>query len=279
MISRRTFLRIAGVGATASTGIGLYTWLVEPHWLQITQRLLPIRDLPQPLIGSRLVQISDLHVGPWVSDDYILESFKRVEAIQPEFVVYPGDFTSYAADVFDHADRVFHYLPTGRIGTFGILGNHDYGPGWSRPEVADEIAEIVTAHGVKVLRNQLADIEGLQILGFDDLWAHRFDLQATLKDYDSHRPAIALSHNPDTVDLDDWAPFEGWILSGHTHGGQCKPPFLPPPLLPVRNKRYTCGEFDLLGNRKMYISRGVGHLIQARFNVRPEITVFTLARA
>ncbi len=110
MISRRTFLRIAGVGATASTGIGLYTWLVEPHWLQITQRLLPIRDLPQPLIGSRLAQISDLHVGPWVSDDYILESFKRVEAIQPEFVVYPGDFTSYAADVFDHADRVFHYL-------------------------------------------------------------------------------------------------------------------------------------------------------------------------
>ena len=279
MITRRVFLRLAAAGAAASTSAGLYTWLVEPHWLQIIQRQLPIRDLPPSLVGSRLAHISDLHVGPRVSDEYILETFKRVAAIQPELVVYAGDFTSYAENVFNHADRVFHHLPSGSRGTFGVLGNHDYGPNWSHPEVADEIVRIVTDHGVQVLRNQVADIEGLQILGLDDLWANRFQLQVTLKDYHSHRPAIALSHNPDTADLDGWAPFEGWILSGHTHGGQCKPPFLPPPLLPVKNRRYTCGEFALVGNRKMYISRGVGHLIQVRFNVRPEITVFTLARA
>jgi hypothetical protein len=69
------------------------------------------------------------------------------------------------------------------------------------------------------------------------------------------------------------------VLSGHTHGGQCKPPFLPPPLLPVENRRYTCGEFDLAGDRMLYISRGVGHLLQVRVNVRPEITLFELQPA
>jgi hypothetical protein len=47
----------------------------------------------------------------------------------------------------------------------------------------------------------------------------------------------------------------------------------------VRNRRYTAGEFDLSGNRRLYINRGVGHLLEARFNVRPEVTVFELRPA
>ena len=76
-----------------------------------------------------------------------------------------------------------------------------------------------------------------------------------------------------------WENYHGWILSGHTHGGQCKPPFLPPPLLPVRNVRYTAGEFALDGNRRLYINRGVGHLLRVRFNMRPEVTVHELVPA
>jgi predicted MPP superfamily phosphohydrolase len=90
---------------------------------------------------------------------------------------------------------------------------------------------------------------------------------------------IVLSHNPDTADMPFWGAFDGWILAGHTHGGQCKPPFLRPPLLPVDNKSYIAGRYDLGGGRTMYINRGIGHLIQARFNARPEITVFSLTRA
>ena len=50
----------------------------------------------------------------------------------------------------------------------------------------------------------------------------------------------------------------------------------PPPVLPVKNTRYTCGDFDLSGRRRMYINRGVGHLWRVRFNVRPEITLHEL---
>ena len=47
-------------------------------------------------------------------------------------------------------------------------------------------------------------------------------------------------------------------------------------MLPVKNRRYTSGEFELTGGRRMYISRGVGHLLRVRFNARPEVTLFTL---
>ncbi|MGC3966165.1 MAG: hypothetical protein QM775_01970 [Pirellulales bacterium] len=132
--------------------------------------------------------------------------------------------------------------------------------------------------GIRLLRNETATVEGLQIVGLEDLWTPRFsELAASrLVANTAGSPAVVLSHNPDTCDRSFWGDYRGWILAGHTHGGQCKPPFLPPPLLPVKNKRYTSGEFDVGPGRKLYIHRGVGYLHRVRFNVRPEITVFTL---
>ena len=87
---------------------------------------------------------------------------------------------------------------------------------------------------------------------------------------------MALSHNPDTADRPVWGGMRGWILAGHTHGGQCRPPFLPPPILPVRNKRYSSGAFDVGPGRTMYVNRGLGYMLRVRFNARPELTLFTL---
>ena len=278
-ISRRRFLQGTAAVGGISLATGLYTWRVEPHWLEIVERPLPVANLPQALEGARLAQLSDLHIGPSVDDSYLLSVFDRVRALAPDIVVYTGDFTSYAPDVFEHSRRVFAGLPTGTRATFGTLGNHDYGRGWAQPEVADQIAELAQAAGVKVLRNDVAEVGGLQIVGLDDLWGNRFNLNQALAKADVSRAAIALSHNPDTADEPGWGNFAGWILSGHTHGGQCKPPFLPPPLLPVKNRRYTSGEFDLSGGRRLYINRGVGHLLQVRFNARPEVTIFHLTRS
>lgn len=279
MLTRRRLMRL-GAGALATgAATGLYTWRVEPHLLEIVHRPLPLRHLPAKLAGRRLVQISDIHVGPRVDDDYVVEAFAQVAALQPDIVAITGDFSSYHAGVFDHISSVYRHVPKGRIATLGILGNHDYGPNWSHPEIAAQIVDRVSAHGVRVLRNETIDVDGLQIAGLDDLWADRFSPEAALRSLDHGRAQLVLTHNPDTVDLPVWSGYEGWILAGHTHGGQCKPPFLPPPLLPVRNRRYTAGEFELTGNRRMYINRGVGHLIRVRFNVRPEVTVFELQQA
>jgi predicted MPP superfamily phosphohydrolase len=276
MITRRSFLRATLAAGASALGLGLYTWQIEPHWLEVVSRPLPVQGLPGRLQGRRLIQLSDLHVGPGVADSYILETFRQVRALDPDIVVYTGDFTTYEPDIFAHAARVYADLPRGRMVTAGILGNHDYGPGWSHPEVAARLADQFQALGVRILRNEVTEVEGLQLAGLDDLWAYQFDLARGLAALDSSRAAIVLSHNPDTVDQPGWEGYPGWILSGHTHGGQCRPPFLPPPLLPVQNERYTAGEFELSGDRRLYISRGVGHLLQVRFNVRPEVTVFTL---
>lgn len=280
MLTRRQFLKGSGSVLLAAAGLGAYAWFVEPHWLEIVERPLGIRDLPGPLEGATLVQLSDLHVGQHVSDDYILGVFATLEQLRPDILVITGDLTSYHPDVVEQARRVYSRMPHGKLATLAILGNHDYGVGWSDVAHADRLVQAVSDLGINVLRNATVDVSGLHIVGFDDLWARRFDPRSALGSTSTVLPSIALSHNPDTVDLDGWGRFDGWVLAGHTHGGQCKPPFLPPPLLPVDNEAYTSGEFALSGGRRMYISRGVGHLqVQARFNARPEVTVFRLRPA
>lgn len=279
MLSRRRFLQSVGTSLGAAVGVGVYTWRIEPNWLEIVRRPLAIHRLPPSLGGRTLVQVSDIHVGPRVDDDYVLATFRRIADLRPDIIVLTGDFVSHHTDVFAQLTSIYRHFPSGRIGTVAILGNHDYGPAWRHPELAARLVETVQSFGINVLRNQVCDLGGLQIAGLDDLWADQFRPAAALAQLDPRRAAIVLSHNPDTVDLPVWEDYEGWILSGHTHGGQCKPPFLPPPLLPVRNRRYTSGDFALAGNRRLYISRGVGHLLHVRFNVRPEVTVFDLAPA
>ncbi|HWM93305.1 MAG TPA: metallophosphoesterase [Thermoanaerobaculia bacterium] len=280
MITRRSFLRGAAVLGASGLGTGLYTWRVEPHWVEFVRRSLPIPGLPPALQGATLVQVSDLHVGPRVDEDYLIDTLRKVAEVQPDIVAITGDFVSYqSAREERDLDRVLAALPHGRLATLASLGNHDSGPGWAFPEIADRIARVVAGRGIQILRNELTVVAGLQFAGLEDIWTPTWEPEPVLRSLDPALPTVVLSHNPDAVDLPVWQGFRGWILAGHTHGGQCKPPFLPPPILPVRNKRYTQGEIDLGDGRRLYINRGLGHLIQVRFNVRPEVTVFTLSEA
>ena len=283
--TRRKWLHRVGWASLATLGLGAsaaYARYVEPHWLQIVQRDLPVSRLPLSWHGKLLAQISDVHVGHQVSDEYLIESFRRLAGLKPEIVVVTGDFvTGRPRSDFseDHFHAVYANLPHGAAATLGVLGNHDYGPSWSDANAAARLVELLAAHGLTVLRNQTHDVDGLQVVGLDELWAGRCDASAALATSSRLAPRLVLCHNPDAADRKMWRGYQGWILSGHTHGGQCRPPFLPPPLLPVANRRYTAGEFDLFDGRRMYINRGLGHTLQVRFNVRPEITLFRLVAA
>jgi len=278
-LTRRQWLkRTVRTVAACGIGAGVYAHWIEPFWVEFVERDLPIANLPPQWHGRTLVQISDIHVGHRVSDDFLINTFKKVAAIQPDVLVFTGDAISLLPDgapPFDQLCGVIEHLPHGRLATLGVLGNHDYGRGWSQPKVAAQIADLLAGHGMSVLRNESAVVDGLEVVGIDDLAAGHCDGRAALASSTTNS-RLVLCHNPDAADEDFWGDYRGWILAGHTHGGQCKPPFLPPPLLPVKNRRYTAGEFDLFDGRTMYINRGLGHLQQVRFNVRPEVTIFRL---
>jgi len=279
-MNRRKFIRQTVLG-TIGLGIttGIYSWQVEPFWVEFVKKKIPVQNLPGELIGKTLIQISDLHIGNRFDYHYIIDAFKKAQEFQPDFVVYTGDFVSYENEKqFDQLKEVLPHFVKGKLGTFGVLGNHDYGRNWSQPEVADKIISQLENAEIKILRNEKMISGGLTFIGIDDYWSTNFDGEKAMKNYKSGLPAIVLCHNPDVCDLNIWNGYKGWILSGHTHGGQVKAPFLPPFILPVKNKKYSSGEIDLQNGRTLYINRAVGHLWQVRFNVRPEITIFELSK-
>lgn len=274
---KRTFWGTVGVGACA----GLYTWQIEPFWLEFVKKKMPVSNLPDKLVGKTLMQISDIHIGNRFDYNYIIESFEKAQEFDPDFVVYTGDYVSYEDEhQFRQLEDVFSkHTVKGKLATVGILGNHDYGKNWAEQNVADQISKQLEQYGITILKNKQKDFEGLNIIGFDDYWALNFAPEIVMREYDNSRANLVLCHNPDVCDLNVWNGYQGWILSGHTHGGQCKPPFLNAPMLPVKNKRYSQGQIDLEDGRTLYINRAVGHLWQVRFNVRPEITIFELEKA
>lgn len=275
-LTRRRFLLAAGV---APLEAAMYTWRAGPHHLQVVRRDMPVGNLPPALDGRTLAQISDLHIGPHVDADYLSRALRTVSALAPDVVAITGDFVSLASAArLDEVTRVMANLAAPPLGCFAVLGNHDYGEAWRDSDIAERLHYRLADCGVRVLRNESADVGGLKLIGLDDLWATNFRPERVLAGVTVDEPAVVLCHNPDAADRPVWGEFRGWILSGHTHGGQCKPPFLRPPLLPVANRRYTSGAFDLAGGRRMYINRGLGHLMRVRFNARPEITLFRLVR-
>jgi hypothetical protein len=304
-MNRREFIALGASAAALTAGTGLYAWQVEPYWMEIERRAMPLENLPESLVGKTLLQVSDMHVGPRVSSDYLIRSLSSARELAPDFVAFTGDFVSYgSAEETSELARVLKHVPRGRLGTVASLGNHDYGRAWLSITVADEVSRVASDAGILMLRNDVRSVGGLQIAGLADFWSPEFgpghgeppagklfapvpsefarpgtDASAALRLVTPGLPTVVLSHNPDVADLPIWDGVRGWILAGHTHGGQVKPPFLPPPILPVRNRRYTSGAFDVGPGRTMYVNRGLGFLMQVRLNVRPELTLFTLERA
>ena len=303
-LTRRQLVALLGAGAAGLVGLPAYAFGIEPHWVELVTRPMPLRGLPPALAGRTLLQVSDLHVGPRVDSDYLARALRDAARLEPDIVCVTGDFVTWrgpsATAQLDELARVLRHLPRGRMATVASLGNHDYGYGWAELEVAESVARVVREAGVTVLRNAVADVGGLQLCGVGDYWSPEFrdvgesrvldphprmngdgparGAAATLASLDRARPAVVLCHNPDACDQPLWDGITGWVLSGHTHGGQVKPPFLPPPIIPVRNARYVRGEVPLAPGRTLYVNRGLGHLTRVRFNVRPEVTLFTLAR-
>jgi predicted MPP superfamily phosphohydrolase len=271
-------------GAAAAAGLAWYAVRVTPHRVEFVRRPLPVENLPPGFAGRTVVHISDIHAGGLMRDRHLTGTFDAVARLAPDLVVWTGDFVSFRfGDPLPRLASVLRHAPHGRLGTFAVLGNHDYGHGRPGSVYHEHLAVAVSAAlehaGITVLRNRSAVVEGLAIVGLDEYRSGRFDLARARRDVPPGTPTLFLCHNPDAFDRPEWEGARGWILAGHTHGGQVKLPLLPAPVLQIRNRRYSAGEAEVRPGLRAYVARGLGYILPLRLNVPPEVTVFTLERA
>jgi predicted MPP superfamily phosphohydrolase len=272
-MTRRTFLKhLAWLSAGAST-LGWMTKL-EPSWIEIERRAMPIHGLAPVFDGLRLAQISDIHLGPWMTEERLHQVLQRVNALNADLIALTGDFVTRRQ--LEHLGILRSALSTlsSRLGSFAVLGNHDHWGG------ADIVRKALRRSGVEELCNSCHTLrrggETLHICGLDDAWTKRADMSRVLQQLPQHGPAILLAHEPDFAD--DYAQTRrfDWQLSGHTHGGQIRIPLFGPLHLPPFGQKYHTAEYSL-GAMKLYVNRGIGMVWPyVRFDCRPEITLFTL---
>jgi predicted MPP superfamily phosphohydrolase len=116
----------------------------------------------------------------------------------------------------------------------------------------------------------------LHIAGVDDVLENLADLKGVLRQLPEEGEAILLAHEPDFADISARSGRFSLQISGHTHGGQVVLPFIGPPILPPRGRKYPSGRYQING-MVQYTNRGVGTTtIEIRWNCPPEITVFNL---
>ncbi|MGH7178639.1 MAG: metallophosphoesterase, partial [Tepidisphaeraceae bacterium] len=244
---------------------------------------LTIPGLPRAFDGFRMAQISDMHAGPNVPMDYLARVIGRVNDAAPDLVVVTGDIVNHSLEAVAPSARL---LGTLRAPVIVIFGNHDYSRRGARPggstEIANPLEAALNEAGCAVLRNRSDPLERdgatIYFAGLEDYWSAFYSPRAAFDGLDPSQTIICLSHNPDSVA--SVAPLgPRLILSGHTHGGQVRVPFLGAPILPTNNRKYDQGLFDVGGGVQLYVSRGVGFLARVRFCCRPEVPIFKLTAA
>jgi predicted MPP superfamily phosphohydrolase len=280
-MTRRSFIAAA---ATAGVGLATYAATYARHEFEITHRTLPIRNLPQSFVGLRVVQMSDLHLEEYTEASFLERMVAEVNELHPDIVLITGDFISRGPRELGVAWRAAgvaaEILSTLKAPQrFGILGNHDVNVG------AEHVIAPLEAHGTPILVDSYTPLERgkdvLWLCGADDAGTRSPDLNFAIP-ANPRAPVLFMCHEPDFVDKvvqHPRFPLIDVMLSGHTHGGQIRLPYIGPLILPPMGQKYVEGMFHF-GHMQMYVNRGIGTVgLPFRLNCPAELTEFTLVCA
>jgi len=284
--TRRRFLQ-TGLRLAAGAGVAGFAYaFAEPRWYTVTRRTITLRDLPASLDGLRLVQLTDIHHGPWLSLGYVREVVQACNALRPDLVLLTGDYVLqspvYVRPVVEELAR----LRPG-IATLAVLGNHDWSEGVDlarREFAAAGLPLIDNARKVLTPDRTLVDTasEGLALAGVDDLWWGKPDPRRALADLPPAMPRLLLSHNPDVAEEPNLVQSGlrvDLMICGHTHGGQVAVPGFGTPFVPSRyGQKYAQGLVQG-PTCPVFVCRGIGvATVPLRLGVPPEIAVLELRR-
>jgi predicted MPP superfamily phosphohydrolase len=254
---------LVGLGAS---GVGLRSALSP---VAVNKVKVSLKRLGKGAEGMRIVQISDVHVGPTIGKSFIEDIVARINALEPDVVAITGDLVDGSVD-----DLEQHVAPLAKIrakhGVYFVTGNHEYYSG-----VRDWIPHLGKL-GIKVLQNERVRIggdDGFDLAGIDDPTGDP-DLGKALEGRDPSRGCVLLAHQPRAITLADKLGVD-LQLSGHTHGGQ----MFPWNLLVRLQQPFVAG-LHQLSHAQIYVSCGTGYWgPPMRVGTTAEITEIELAKA
>ena len=271
--SRRSFVKKSALGLGAYTFAGSLHSIYSREEYKIERVVLPVRNLPPQIEGTKIAMICDVHAGMYMLEDDMVKYKEAIDNLKPDIIFMPGDFiTNKTQEVFPFV-KAFSGLKC-KYGTCACLGNHDF---FGDPNF---ITEKIRGMGMKVLRNQTEEMQiggaKLMVSGVDD-GIHADFAKVSYEATSLNTTRILLCHKPYYFEQAVAGKFDV-MLSGHTHGGQIVlVDLLGIKLTPAAlASQYVSGRYKR-GSSLLYVSRGIGTIgLPVRLNCPPEITLFTL---
>ncbi len=276
--ARRKFLKRLGGAAGIGTG-GTLAWaaLIEPFYPVVERKTVTVPRLPPAFDGVRVALLSDLHLQPGFSADRLKPALAHLSREKPDLILLLGDYVDGRLEQKEkYIARCAEAFSQTRapLGVFAGFGNHDYPPPPADPDPGPW-----RAAGVTPLNDEIAEItrgdSRIFLVGLRSFIMRPVTPADTLRRLPPNECRVVLWHEPDRAPQ---AADAGGCLqvSGHTHGGQVRLPFIGPPLLPPGGRRYPSGLYRV-AQMSLYVTRGVGLLPpRVRFNCPPEVTILTL---
>src|SRR5579872_5919270 len=275
--ARRLFFKTActAVLAVPPAVVG-YGVFIERHQLLLREQKLEFPDLPPDLDGLRLVQLSDIHLSPFLSLDELRRAVDMANETRAHLALVTGDLITTSRDSLDGCLDVLSGLRA-EAGVFGCMGNHEIYAG------AEDHAESGGARrGLRFLRLSSAPLRFgnavLNLAGVDYQRLHRPYLVGAEKLVMPGAFNVLLSHNPDVFPV---AARQGYPLTiaGHTHGGQIRVEILNMDLNPGLYYTPFVDGIYRRGPAAIFVSRGIGTIaIPARIGAPPEVALLRLCR-
>ena len=245
--------------------------LTEPYMLTVEHQQINLRRLPKALEGFRIVQLSDVHHGPFSSKAQIERAVETANRLKPDIIALTGDYISrerqYAAPCAEMLGRL-----KARYGVYAVLGNHDH---WTDAAL---ITDLFRAEGITVLINEGMRFEqqgaAFWLAGVDDTMVGLEDLPLALAGAAKNEMKLLLAHNPVILRRAARAAID-LVLSGHTHGGQVA--WRSDSNASGRPRRRLLKGLGRKGNTQIYVTRGLGTVVlPIRYGCPPEVSLLEL---
>jgi len=245
----------------------------NPGDFEVVKVEIDIPRLPTPFQGYRIVHISDIHYGQWISADRLKGAVGLINQQKPDIVAITGDFVSYSGENVEDLITGLKEIRA-RDATLAVLGNHDY---WLD---AKRIRSTLNESKIIELNNDVYTVTragyALHIAGIDSVTVKKNQLDKILQKLSPNGPAILLAHEPDFADISAETKRFSLQLSGHSHGGQFVIPKFGTLFRGDRFRKYPLGRYQV-GEMVLYTNRGIGtNAFWIRINCAPEITVIDL---